>query len=83
MCRVKNPRWAFSNKGADAEAIASLALHFGNVPHHKSLPIVKHEANFITNQTYVDHKVYLCLLLSSVRVLTHISRHIFPAVLED
>jgi hypothetical protein len=74
---------AFSDKGADAEAIASLALHFGNVPHHKASPIVKHEADFITNQTYVDHEVYLGLLLISVRVLTPISRHIFPAILEE
>jgi hypothetical protein len=34
------------------------APHFGNVPHPCASPTVKHEAKFIMNQTYADHKVY-------------------------
>jgi len=31
---------------------------FGNAPHPWALSTVKHEAKFIINQTYVDHKAY-------------------------
>jgi len=67
-------------------------VYFGNVPHPWALPIAKHEATIMVNQTYVDHKAYgwegsytyssivggfLRLLLNSERVLTSISRHNF------
>jgi len=35
----------------------SLAPHFGKVPNPRALPIIKHEAKFIMNQTYVGHEV--------------------------
>jgi hypothetical protein len=33
-------------------------LHFEIVPHPWALPIIKHKAKFIVNQTYVNHEVY-------------------------
>jgi hypothetical protein len=38
--------------------LSSPASHFGNVPHPWDLPIIKHEAKFIMNQTYVYHQAY-------------------------
>jgi len=63
-------------------------LHFGNVPHPWALPIIKHEAKFIMNHTYVNHKVYewgglLALLFNKGRVLTPISKHNFPPTVEE
>jgi hypothetical protein len=44
--------WGHSqNKGP------SFAPHFGKVPNPRALPIIKHKAKFIMNQTYVDHEV--------------------------
>jgi hypothetical protein len=34
----------------------SPALDFGNAPHPWALPIRKHKAKFIINQTYIDHE---------------------------
>ncbi len=65
-----------------------MAPQFGNVPNPLALPIVKHEAKFIINQTYVDHKPYdlegyYALLLNSERVLTPTSRHHVPPIFEE
>jgi hypothetical protein len=57
-------------------------MHFGNVRHPRALPIVKCEAKFIMNQTYVDHEGYEwegshAYSSNSGRVLTSISEHNF------
>jgi len=53
-----------------------------------ALPILEHKAKFIMNQTYVDHEgmngessyAYPSIV---GRVLTPISRHSFPPILEE
>jgi hypothetical protein len=60
------------------------ASHFQNVPQPWPLPIVKHNAKFIVNQTYVDHKVYDAYPSTMGRFLhLEISRHKFPPTLEE
>jgi hypothetical protein len=66
----------------------SSTLHFGNVPHPWALPIIKHEAKFIMNHTYVNHKVnewggLLGLLFNKGRVLIRIGKHNLPPTLEE
>jgi hypothetical protein len=59
----------------------------GNVPHPWALPLVKHEPNFIMNQTYVDHKVYewegFYAYSSIVGGFTPISKHNVLPILEE
>ncbi len=68
--------------------IVESRLHFGDVSHPSTSPIVKHKAKFIMNQSYVDHKAYewecsLCLFINSGRVLTPINSHLWVGYLDD
>jgi hypothetical protein len=74
MCRVKpedgGHRIGGTLKIRKGPRMRSSNLHFGNVPHPWALPIIKHEAKFIMNHIYVDHKVYeweVCKAYSSIR----------------
>ncbi len=75
-------------KGRMMRQQSRLVLRFGIVHYPWALTIGQHKSKFIMNQTYIDHEAYerggfLCLLPHSWKVLTPISRHNFPPMLEE
>ncbi len=62
-----------------------LKISFGNVPRPWASPILKHEAKFIVNQTYIDREANEWLIRTPQQWegFTPISRHNLPLTLEE
>ncbi len=99
QCRVKALGWGHSQyKVSWIRQQLSQAPHFGNVPHPKAFTIVKHEAKFIMNQTYINHNMQeweghyayssrvggkLCLLIGVRTCPLLRSKHNIPHIFQE